>query len=106
MQIKNEMKVHEIFGACIPLIESKQESFICHAIFRVDDVIWCDPGRNKKLSAAATQCLGIIEGRLGPGHNSLEHWLYWKGYKSYDNPNKVRETRIAWLKSLVEEFKE
>ncbi len=105
-QTKNEMKTHEIFEACIPLIESKQEDFICHAIFRIDGVPWNGGYLSKNLSDAAAVCLVIIENRLGPDHSTLENWLYWKGYKPYDNPNKVRDTRIAWLKSLVQEFKE
>ena len=92
------MKTSTVFREAQLLISTMKEKYICHA---VESVLHDHP-------CAAKAITEFITTRLG-GRYSFERWLknvHSIGVSS-DCPEhqvKVRNTRIAWLDSLIKEF--
>lgn len=82
----------ESFKTARGRIESGDEEYICYAL---------------NGTCASRKAVRIIEHRLG-GAETLGSWIidhYLDMWASERNPwNKLRETRLAWLDSLIEEF--
>lgn len=107
------MKTSEVFKACIPLIESGNRDFICHAIAQVYH------GEFWGLEWSKNQCsdlkeINIIEEVVGTDLLRLVIQEIQKGFcdifrEDYGDWNiigkeEMIDFRVSWLKSLVNEY--
>jgi hypothetical protein len=84
-------------GICIHRRKFTETSvYICFALNRTAD-------NNPDLKKATQFIKKLIIKRLGKSV-TLAAWLAYKGYPAYQNPEKVQETRHAWLNGLIKEF--
>lgn len=111
------MKTSEIFAACIPLIESGEYDFICHALCEVikgstEQNVW-DTFQEEGYMAH-----GIVMDRLA-GEDHLLGFVYEirDVFRDIFDPERLlpswspsdaelQEFRILWLESLVAEFQQ
>lgn len=92
------MKTSTFFEKCIPLIESHKHQYICTAIREIEQSRWFG-----WLRPAVHPAHQVIFERL-QGHFSFNTFLYTiMGYEP--SRDEMYKLRIAWLKSLVAEFK-
>lgn len=97
------MKTSEIFQACIPLIESKEKGFICHALYEVifgdkQDEEWTKQIRNESLRHPLCK---IVHEKID-NEDHVFDYLYLN-----DLPSTVadcRQFRLQLLESLVLEY--
>ena len=91
-------QMSELFGSVRNQLELG--GFICNIIMH-----------NLPYSSATGAALGLITSRLNNGvdtYDTLEGWLVRNRIATNDqiaeNPQKVYNTRLAWLDSLIAEF--
>lgn len=90
------MKTSEIFQACIPLISSGQEKYICNAL----TCIWHQEGLNFiDLYYLKTD---VIYKALN--HQPTVGCFISEMKGEYPTPSEVKSFRLMWLDSLVKEY--
>ena len=97
------MKTSEIFQACIPLIESREKQFICHAVYAVifgdkQDEEWTKQIRNESLRHPLCK---IVHEKID-NEDHVFDYLYVK-----ELPHTVADCRVfrlQLLESLVLEY--
>lgn len=105
------MKTSEIFAACIPLLENKTYDYICHALCQVTTGDGYGNWRSFRMSRNPQRL--IIMDRLGGCGTMVSICIQLnigvsdilgldRGWISGEDT--LRQFRIEWLKSLVEEF--
>lgn len=107
------MKTSEKLAACIPLIENKNHLFICHALCHIEHgKDWIEHWKDWEQSPNPLKI--FIHERLA-GHATLgefclelrfviENIIQIPHQDWFDDSDEVRQFRVEWLKSLVEEF--
>lgn len=93
------MKTSKVFKQARKLIAAGKYTFICHACA-------VQFGWDKDMCYDATYSYAeqVVQSRLD-GCSTLETWLWDKHQINVsDNPVKLRNTRLAWLDSLIAEF--
>ena len=91
----------QAFKLACDRIESGQSRFICVALTAL-------ASRYLITFATCEAAQQIIRQRLGQQHETLEDWIrqyHASTYELLNNPAKVRQTRLAWLTSLIKEHK-
>ena len=112
-------KTSQVFKHCHTLVANHDVDFICHAIYCAEfGSAWTDAYANAfpfcrlGLPGKFRVAYDRVHELLG-NNKSLESWLRRNTENYYhlrDTTSvsffeyKVRETRLAWLKSLIEEF--
>ncbi len=120
-QMTNQ-EIADVFEACIPLIESGETTFICHAIYehvygKEWGGVWADVHR---LEKPKHPCHSIVDSAIN-GSISLafvayemfpEQWEHRYYDENWNDPKfrvqclmRERQWRIDWLKSLVLEYR-
>lgn len=97
------MKTSEIFQACIPLIESREEQFICHAVYAVifgdkQEEEWAKQIRN---GSQAHPLCKIVHEKIDNEYHVFDY-LY-----ANELPHTVADCRVfrlQLLESLVLEY--
>jgi hypothetical protein len=111
---ENFTKTSQVFRHCYKLIDNGSFDFICHAIYDAafgDE--WAGAWINQKmLTGKPHAAQEHIRALLG-GSSTLSGWMVENtaNFQSMERTlsygqlrAKMRETRLAWLKSLIEEF--
>lgn len=95
-----QKKTSEVFRKAKECIENDDVRFICHAIALQYE--WKASQIYENPHSIAEK---IVQDRL-EGFSTLECWLEGKhGVKdAFNNHDKMKATRLAWLDSLIEEF--
>lgn len=98
----------ELLTKARELIETKDSEFLCIAITRASKFLGYgkDFGHCLQLKAKIKELL--------LGHGTLDSWLIDNCYESYDfyvsdfaaYERKARETRLAWIDWLIEEWRD
>lgn len=81
-------------------IEIGGAHYICWAL---EDIVGRSDPRRGCVKALKLLIHERLKNRVGPGV-CLESWLLLRGFDTLANPDKVRETRLAWINSMIEEF--
>lgn len=91
------MKTSKVFKQARKLIAAGKHKFICHA---------CSSqfGWNKSKRYESSYAEKVVQSRLD-GCYTFEDWLWDKHQiDAFSDPIKLRNTRLAWLDSLITEF--
>ncbi len=111
-QMTNQ-EIADVFEACIPLIESGETTFICHAIYehvygKEWGVQWGKMGEGK---LRPHRCVAIVQKTLAPTGEDILEWAVYEMFKERWDANLAglaaakKQWRIDWLKSLVLEYR-
>jgi hypothetical protein len=111
------MKKSQILELALEKVISQEADFTCHAITYIVDEDFGNPETEKNGSELKDWVLDLLE-----GYGTLGFWLAHKGFrignKSIGIGNrppdnytmafwaKVRETRIEWIKWMIQYWKE
>lgn len=92
------MNKFQILSQVLVLIQTDKEKYICDAIREVLDSEW-DEETDKNCAELKSWIHSLLE-----RHGTLEGWLSAKGFNPKLYPEKVRQTRIAWVRWMRAQY--